>query len=258
MDIGDQREQRRHLLPALEDAELAAGLDLVHVVRRARGDADDLGFRGLGLQDERRQIGRCKWRPDRAEHLAAVLGDHGRGIAFQRMPERVVVGDEEPAIATALDHLLRGADRKRTGVEHPLHRIGRTELAVKIRRAGRMGDEQFLLFVGDILHREADGRHRHVHDQVDLLDIVPAPRDCAADVRLQLMIADDYRDRLAQHLAAEIVDRHLRCGNRALSGRRRGRAVHIGEHADLDDVVGNLRERRSRCQHRGRKHARWE
>ena len=78
-----------------------------------------------------------------------------------------------------------------------------------------------------------------------------------ADIRLELMVADDHADRLAQHLAAEIVDRHLRRGDRTLAGRRRCRAVHVGEHADLDDVVGNLRQRRRRCQHRGRKRAKY-
>ena len=153
------------------------------------------------------------------------------------MAERIVVGDEEPAVAAALDHFLRGADRERAGVEHPLHRVGRAELAVEIRRPGRVRDEQLLLFVGDVLHREPHRRHRHVDDQIDLFDVVPAPRDAAADIRLELVVADDHADRLAQHLAAEIVDRHLRRGDRALAGRRRRRTVHVGENADLDHIV---------------------
>ncbi|MGY3647227.1 hypothetical protein ACVWW2_002518 [Bradyrhizobium sp. LM4.3] len=91
---------------------------------------------------------------------------------------------------------------------------------------------------------------RHVDDQIDLVDVVPAPRDGAADVGLELVVADDDADRLAEHGAAEIVDRHLRRRHRTLAGRCRGRAVHVGEHADLDDVVGNLRHcgaRQQRC-----------
>ncbi len=93
------------------------------------------------------------------------------------MAEGVIVGDEEPAVAAALHHFLRGADRQRAGVEHPLHRIGRAEFAVEVGRAGRVRDEQLLLVVGDVLHREADRRHRHVDDQVDLIDVIPAPRE---------------------------------------------------------------------------------
>ena len=98
------------------------------------------------------------------------------------MTERIIVGDEEPAIAAALGHGLRGADRERASVKHPLHRVGRAELAVEIGRASGMGDEQSLFFIGDVLHREPDRRDRHVDDQIDLVDIVPAPRDAGADI----------------------------------------------------------------------------
>ena len=222
------------------------------------GDADDLCLRGLRLQHERRQIGRREGRAHRAEHLAADLGDDGGGVFFQRMPERIIVGDEEPAVAAALDHFLRGADRQRMGVEYPLHRIGRAELAVEVRGAGRVGDEQLLLVVGDVLYRKADRRHRHVDDQIDLLDVIPAPRDAGADIRLELMVADDHGDRLAQHLAAEIVDRHLRGGDRALPGRRGCRPVHVGENADLDHVVRDLGQRRRRRQQQGRERSKRE
>jgi len=85
-------------------------------------------------------------------------------------------------------------------------------------------------------------RYRYVDDQIDLLDVVPAPRNAGADIGLELMIADDHADRLAQHLAAEIVDRHLRCGDGALARRRGSRPVHVGEDADLDHIVRDLGE----------------
>ena len=72
-----------------------------------------------------------------------------------------------------------------------------------------MGDKQFLAVIGDLLDRQTHRRDRHVDDQIDLLDIVPASRDGGADVGLQLMIADDDADRLSQDLAAEILDRIL-------------------------------------------------
>src|SRR3569833_847116 len=133
------------------------------------------------------------------------------------MAERVFVGVVDSAVAAALHHRLRGTDRERAGVEHTLNGVRRAELAVEIRGAGRMRDEQLLLLVGDVLYREADRGNRNVDDQIDLIDIVPTPRDAAADIRLELVVADDDADRLAQHLAAEIVDRHLRGGDRTLT-----------------------------------------
>src|ERR1700722_18722303 len=243
MNIGDQRQQRRHLLAALEDAELAGGLDLVDVVGGAGGDADDLRFGGLRLQYEGGHVGRRQRQPHRSQHLAAIGGDDAGRVAFQRVAERVVVGDEEPAIAATLDHRLSGADRERAGVDHPLHCIGRAELAVEIRREGGVRDEQLLLFIGDGLYRQPDCRDRYVDDQVDLFGVVPAPGNAGADIGLQLVVADDDADRLAQHLAAEIVDRHLRRGDRTLAGGRRRRSVHTGENADFNNVIRYLRQR---------------
>src|SRR5262245_46305971 len=64
------------------------------------------------------------------------------------------------------------------------------------------------------------------------------------------MVADDHADRFAQDLAAEIVDSHLCRRHRALAGRGGPRAVHVGKHADFDDIIGDLRERRSRGKYR--------
>ena len=107
-----------------------------------------------------------------------------------------------------------------------------------------MRDEHPLLVIGNVLYRQSHRRHRHVDDQIDLIDVVPAPRNAGADIRLELMVADDHADRLAQYLAAEIIDRHLRGGDGALAGRRRRRPVHVGEDADLDHVVRDLAEGR--------------
>ncbi len=59
------------------------------------------------------------------------------------------------------------------------------------------------------------------------------------------MIGGDHLDRLALHLAAVIGDRHLDGGQRALAGRVGIKARHVGQNADLDDIVGNLRVRRT-------------
>ena len=86
VDVGNQHEQARHLLAGLENAELAAELDGIDVVGRAAGDADDLRLRGLGLENEGRQVGRGERMRHRAEHLAAVLRDH---LPRRRVPAHV-------------------------------------------------------------------------------------------------------------------------------------------------------------------------
>jgi hypothetical protein len=55
------------------------------------------------------------------------------------------------------------------------------------------------------------------------------------------MVGGDHHHRLAFDLAAVIGDRHLGGGERALAGGVGVEAGHVGEYADLDDIVGNLR-----------------
>ncbi len=176
----------------------------------------------------------------RADHLAAVLHHHRRGVALERVSEGVIGGQEEPGIAAALGDFLRGADRERARVEHPLQRIRIAEFAVEVGGAGRMGDKQPLALAGDGLHRKPDGRNRHVDNQIDMVAVVPLPGDAGGDVGLDLMVGGNDLDRLAQNRAAEILDRHLRGHDRARAVRGRGGAGHVGEDADLQYVVGNL------------------
>ena len=74
-----------------------------------------------------------------------------------------------------------------------------------------------------------------------MIDVVPLPGNAGGDVRLDLMVGGNQLDRFAQNLAAEIVDRHLRGGDGAGTGRGRSRTGQVGEHADFHHVVGNLR-----------------
>jgi hypothetical protein len=54
------------------------------------------------------------------------------------------------------------------------------------------------------------------------------------------MVGVDHLDRLALYLAAVILNRHLHGRQRSLAGGVGIEARHVGEHADLDDVVRNL------------------
>ena len=108
-----------------------------------------------------------------------------------------------------------------------------------------MGDEELLAVVRHLLNGQPHGGDRHVDDQIDVIGVVPLPRDPCRDIGFDLMIGGNHRDRLAQHLAAEIVDRHLRGGDRSETCRRRGRSGQVGQHTDLHCVIGKLGERKS-------------
>ena len=113
-------------------------------------------------------------------------------------------------LAAALDHGLRGADRKRTGVDDPLHGVGRAEFAWKSAAKVECVMNSFFLSLATCTTRPT-AETRNVDDQVDLIDVVPAPRDAATDVRLELVVTDEWGLLMRfEHLAAEIVDRHLR------------------------------------------------
>ena len=103
------------------------------------------------------------------------------------------------------------------------------------------GDEEFLAIIGHLLNRQADRRNRHVDNQVDVIDVVPLPCNARADIGLDLVVGGNHRYRLAQDLAAKILDRHLRRRDRAGAGRGCRRPGEVGQHTDLHHIVGDLR-----------------
>ena len=238
-------QQRDHLLAALGDAEFGRLLQRVGGVAAGIGEPDHLGLGGLRLQQEGGEVGRVQGVTDVAQHLAAALLDDIGGIAFQRHAEGVVGGDEEPGVLAALDHRLAGDVGQRIGVVGPVHGVGRAGDAGDVGAAAAGIDVDLVLLAGQRGDRQRDRGGRHVEDRVDLLVVVPVAGDVDADVGLVLVVGGDHLDRLALHLAAVVGDRHLDRGQRALAGRVGIEARHVGEHADLDDVVGNLRARRS-------------
>jgi len=52
------------------------------------------------------------------------------------------------------------------------------------------------------------------------------------------MIRHDELDRLAEHLAAEILDRHAHGGDRSFTGLVGELTRHVGQDADLHHIVG--------------------
>ena len=73
-----------------------------------------------------------------------------------------------------------------------------------------------------------------IGDHVDAFDVVPAARDGGGEIELVLVVSVDQLDLLAEHAAAEILDRHFRGFDRPLAVKVGECSGLIGEYADLD------------------------
>ncbi len=234
MDLGEREQQAGQLLAALDDAEFGRLLDRVGGVEAGIGKADDLGLGALRLQQEGGEVRGVERNADRADHLAALGLDEIAGVFLERIAERVVGGHEEPAIAAGFHQRAAGAERQRVGIVGPVETVGLAGVAGQARRRRTDHDVDLFLLLRQLVDRERDRRGRQFRDHVDVLDIIPAPRNGTAEIRLVLVIGGDDFDLLAEHLAAEILDRHL-------GGLERPFAAVIGvdprlivQDADLD------------------------
>ncbi len=108
-----------------------------------------------------------------AQYLAAVLLDRGHGVAFERMPEGVVRGKEEPGVAACLHQRLAGAIGEHPGVIGPVDGIGVALRAGKIGRRRAGDDEHLVLGSGDLAHCQRHAGVRRIDDQIDFVDIIP-------------------------------------------------------------------------------------
>ena len=153
-----------------------------------------LGLRALRLQQEGREVGIVERMLDAAEHLAAIGDDDRSRIAFERVTEGVVCGQEKPRIATGFDQRLAGAVGEHPGVVDPMHRVRRALRAGEVgrRRTGVQVDDVLLL--GEIGDRKADTGACEIDEHIDLLDVDPLLADIDADVRLVLMVRGDQID----------------------------------------------------------------
>ena len=153
------------------------------------------------------------------------------------MPEGVVDGDEEPRVAPLLHN---GVDERlalAVGVVHPVHAVRRAGLARQLRGGGGRRHHQPVRLLGELDHPEGDGGVRDADDQVDLVLLVPAPRDAHPDIHLVLHVGGDHLDGLAEPAAPEI--RHGHPHREQVAGSRVVRigTGHVVEHADLHHPV---------------------
>src|SRR3546814_17999006 len=106
--------------------------------------------------------------PDGAEDLAATGDDGFAGLAFERMAEGVVGGQEEPRVAAVSDQRLAGAVREGGGVVGPVDAGGRARLVRVIRRRGGGDDVQLALALRPRLDRDGPGRRTPDDAQVEI------------------------------------------------------------------------------------------
>jgi hypothetical protein len=99
------------------------------------------------------------------------------------------------------------------------------------------------LSLRDLVHGKRDTRVGHVDDDVDLVGVVPLARDARADVGLVLVVRRDELDLVAAFLDAGVLHGHARRDDRARAREVGVQARHVGQHADLDEVVRDLRLR---------------
>ena len=103
-----------------------------------------------------------------------------------------------------------------------------------------------------LLHRERDRGIGEIGDRGDALTVEPTARDRRGEVGLVLMISVDYLDPAAEHVAAEILDRHARREHRGRATKVAIEAALVVEHADANRLL--LRPATPGRQYGGRRH----
>lgn len=107
-------------------------------------------------------------------------------------------------------------------------------------RAGADADEDALLLRRHLAHRQRGGRVGAAQQHVDALLVHPLAGLGGGDVGLVLVIGRDQFDRLAEHLVARVLDRHLDRLDAALPIDVGIQAREVGDVADLHLVARDL------------------
>ncbi len=250
VDVVDEQQQSRELLTACDDAELRCLLDGVGGVATGVRHADDLGLGSLRLQQERGEVRRIQGMPDGADNLAARLDHDCGGVAFQRVAERVVCGQEVPGVAAGFHQRLPGAVGEHVGVIDPVNCVRRALGIGEVRRRRAGIDHDDVLFLHQIVDGQRNAGVQHVHEDIDLLDVDPLASGGGADVGLVLVVGRHDVDLPALGCKAGILDRHLGGKRGACAAEVGVKSGIVGKHADLDGLV--LRHGATACGKRER------
>ena len=239
VNVVDEHQQAGHL-HALGDAELLGRLHCVDGVAAGVGQGQDLGLGALGLQQEGREVGRVERVAHRAHHGAAVGLDHRRGVGLERVAEGVVGGEEIPALVAGLHQ--RGAGHLGQGhrVVGVVHGVGGAVLVGQARGARADHDVGTLLLGRHLGHGDAGPRAGAAHQHGHAVLVDPLAGLGAGHVGLVLVVGGEHLDVAPQHLAAEVLHRHL---DHLATGRAVDVGVeagHVGDETDAHRALGGL------------------
>ena len=134
----------------------AAALSEFMRVAAGVGEAEHLRAGALRLEEIGGEVRGRQRHADVANHLPAARLDDIGGRRFQLFAERIIGGEEEPALAALFDDRPGGAVGERGRVVAVMDHIRRAVLASQRRACRADGDERDLLLLGRGRHGEAD------------------------------------------------------------------------------------------------------
>ena len=233
MHVVDEHQQASDL-HGLVDAKFLGRLHGVGEVPAGIGQRQHLGFGGLSLQQERREVRRVQRVAHRAGDRATVGLDDVGCIGFERMTESIVSGQKVPAFGTGLHQGGACHLGQRHGVVGVMHGVGRAGFIGQAGGAGADGHERAFLFFGDLGHgqRGAGVGAADQHRQAVLVD--PLSGFGAGHVGLVLVVGGQHFNRTVQDLATEILHRpldHFTASGAINVGVQAG---HVGDETDFD------------------------
>ena len=119
----------------------------------------------------------------------------------------------------------------------------RIRCAIFVGDAGRSStchDSDFVFLFAQSLHGQCHSRVEVFHGHVDFVAIKPLLGHAFGDIWLVLVIRIDDLDVFTKHLAAKVVDRHFGGSDSTRAAVVSVNARHVGQNADLDDVITQL------------------
>ena len=143
-------------------------------------------------------------------HLAAGLQHDIGGVLFQVLAEGIVGGQEVPGFETRLDGGEPGDVRLRKRVIGIMHGVGTARLVAETDRGRTAVYHDLVARFRNLAGSQRGSGSRHVVQHLHALVVEHVARDAGSKIGLVEMIGGDDLDLAAQHLAAEILHRHLR------------------------------------------------